>query len=170
MAIIAGNCPSLRVTVVDVDAPRISNWNAPSIPIKERQLQDIVARILRFCTRYSWRRPRLYCRRHPDGDFRHWRRPRRLLEHAGRLIGKYAQHFLIVAEKSTVPAGMCRGIRTLLAPNTKPGIDFQVLSNAEFSATGDMLHPDGHEESFAGSPPRSSSSRSPCNGSIRSTV
>jgi UDPglucose 6-dehydrogenase len=169
MAIMADNCPSLNVTVVDLDEGRIKDWNAPSIPTKEPQLQDVVARArqrnLRFSTDISgaiaaadlvFIAVGTPTKTHGTGAGRACLIEH--VEHAARLIGKYAEHFLIVVEKSTVPVGMCRGIRTLLAASAKPGIDFQILSNPEFGAEGtavnDMLHPDriliGHEESPAG--------------------
>jgi UDPglucose 6-dehydrogenase len=169
MAIMADNCPSLQVTVVDSDDHRIASWNSDSIPTKEPQLQDIVTRARKHNLHFSTDIPSAI--QQADLVFIAVGTPTKtlgtgagracLIEHveqAARQIGKHATHFLIVVEKSTVPVGTCRGIRTLLAANTNSGIDFQVLSNPEFGAEGtaveDMLHPDriliGHEESPAG--------------------
>lgn len=45
MAVIAANCPNIKVTVVDVSEKQIAAWNGPDLPIYEPGLQEIVERV-----------------------------------------------------------------------------------------------------------------------------
>lgn len=42
MAVIAKNCPRIRVTVVDISVPQIKAWNSDELPIYEPGLQEVV--------------------------------------------------------------------------------------------------------------------------------
>ena len=42
MAIIAKNCPDIRVCVVDINATQIGAWNSPNLPIYEPNLDEVV--------------------------------------------------------------------------------------------------------------------------------
>ena len=42
MAVIAKNCPRIRVTVVDTSMPQIAAWNSDDLPIYEPGLQEVV--------------------------------------------------------------------------------------------------------------------------------
>jgi UDPglucose 6-dehydrogenase len=42
MAMIAAQCPDIRVTVVDMDASRIDAWNSDQLPIYEPGLDELV--------------------------------------------------------------------------------------------------------------------------------
>ena len=42
MAIIALKCPQIKVTVVDLNEQRITEWNSDSLPIYEPGLYDVV--------------------------------------------------------------------------------------------------------------------------------
>lgn len=42
MAVIAKNCPRIRVTVVDISVPQIAAWNSDDLPIYEPGLQEVV--------------------------------------------------------------------------------------------------------------------------------
>ena len=42
MAMIAAQCPDIRVTVVDMDAARIDAWNSDQLPIYEPGLHEVV--------------------------------------------------------------------------------------------------------------------------------
>ncbi|MBN1226005.1 MAG: hypothetical protein JXA79_03355 [Deltaproteobacteria bacterium] len=45
MAMIAYKCPQYKVTVVDIDAERIKQWNSDNLPIYEPGLDEIVKKI-----------------------------------------------------------------------------------------------------------------------------
>ena len=42
MAMIAHKCPQYKVTVVDINAERIAQWNSSNLPIYEPGLDEIV--------------------------------------------------------------------------------------------------------------------------------
>ncbi len=42
MAVIAQNCPTYKITVVDINQERIDAWNSDILPIYEPGLQDVV--------------------------------------------------------------------------------------------------------------------------------
>ena len=75
------------------------------------------------------------------------------VEQAARTIGKYAKHSTIVVEKSTVPVGVSRTIKTVLNASKEGMLKFHIISNPEFLAEGtainDLHNPDriliGHE-------------------------
>jgi UDPglucose 6-dehydrogenase len=169
MAVIADKCPSIHVTVVDVDAARIAAWKEGPIPVVEPQLEDIVVRARARNLEFSTDLQRAI--ETADLIFIAVGTPTKLVgtgagraclvdyvEQAARSIGAYAKKDTIVIEKSTVPVGLSRTIRTLLVSNATHGIKFQILSNPEFLAEGtairDLLNPDriliGHEKSPAG--------------------
>jgi UDPglucose 6-dehydrogenase len=169
MAVIADKCDDLQVTVVDTDSRRIDAWNRVPIPIKEPQLEEVVVRARAKNLRFSSNIPEAIG--NADMIFIAVGTPTKSMgtgagraclvdyvESTARMIGKYATRDLIVVEKSTVPVGLSRAIRTLLLANSQPGIKYQILSNPEFLAEGtavrDLLSPDriliGHEDSEAG--------------------
>lgn len=41
-AVIAYNCPAIKVIIVDINQTRIDQWNSDTLPIYEPQLDDIV--------------------------------------------------------------------------------------------------------------------------------
>lgn len=164
MAVIAEKCPHINVTVVDIDERKIKAWQNGPLPIKEPHLEEIVnisrGRNLFFSTDLE---------KHiseADLIFIAVGTPTKILgvgagkaalidyvESAARTIGKYAKHSTIIVEKSTVPVGVSRSIKTVLNSNSSDGIKFQILSNPEFLAEGtaisDLHNPDriliGHE-------------------------
>ena len=165
MAVIAEKCPHLTVTVADIDEKKINLWNTgPPLPIIEPGLEEIIPKVrgknLFFTTDVE------KAISEADLIFIAVGTPTKQLglgagkaalvdyvESAARMIGKYAKHSTIVVEKSTVPVGVSRSIRTVLNLNAPKGINFQILSNPEFLAEGtaiaDLHNPDriliGHE-------------------------
>ena len=70
----------------------------------------------------------------------------RQVESAARSIGEYAQHDIIVINKSTVPIGTGDMVSGLVGERIKPGLKYAVVSNPEFlregSALIDFMQPD----------------------------
>ena len=68
------------------------------------------------------------------------------MEAATRRIAEVAQSSKVVIEKSTVPCRTAESMRAILEANSKPEIEFSILSNPEFLAEGtairDLLNPD----------------------------
>ena len=164
MAVIAEKCPDIKVTVVDIDERKIKAWQNDPLPIKEPHLEEIVnisrGRNLFFSTNIK------QAISEADIIFIAVGTPTKHLgvgagkaalidyvEQAARTIGKHAKHSTIVVEKSTVPVGVSRTIKTVLNANTRDELRFHIISNPEFLAEGtainDLHNPDriliGHE-------------------------
>ena len=159
MAVIAQKCPSIQVTVVDLNEQRIKDWNDPNtenIPIYEPGLAEIVAeargRNLFFSTEVekaideaqvifiSVNTPtKTY------GKGKGMAADLKYIELCARQIAKVAKQNKIVVEKSTLPVRTAEAIKSIL-DNTGNGVQFQILSNPEFLAEGtavtDLLNPD----------------------------
>lgn len=156
MAMIAAKCPQYRVTVVDINAERIAQWNSDALPIYEPGLDAVVAaargRNLFFSTDIE------------DGirqsdiifvsvntptktyglgagmaaDLQYW-------EKTARTILASAQSPKIIVEKSTLPVKTALAMERILKSNDSH-VHFEVLSNPEFLAEGtairDLENPD----------------------------
>jgi UDPglucose 6-dehydrogenase len=159
MAVIAKQCPEIKVTVVDLNAERIAAWNdedSANIPIYEPGLSDIVAesrgRNLFFSTDVdkaideaqmifiSVNTPtKTY------GSGKGMGADLKYIELCARQIARVAKDDKIVVEKSTLPVRTAEALMDILNNNGN-GVNFQVLSNPEFLAEGtavtDLLNPD----------------------------
>lgn len=168
MAVIAKQCPKIRVCVVDVSQAQIDAWNTQDLPIYEPGLLEVVnecrGRNLFFSTNIDDEI------RQADVVFISVNTPTKTqgigagraaniknCELCARKIAEVATTPKIVVEKSTVPVRTAQAITRVLKANDK-GIDFQVLSNPEFLAEGtaidDLLQPNrvliGGQQSPAG--------------------
>ncbi|GMH66671.1 hypothetical protein TrVE_jg7866 [Triparma verrucosa] len=149
MAVIAANCPEIRVTVVDLNAAQIAAWNSSNLPIYEPGLQAVVescrGKNLFFSTDIE--------KEIEEADivFISVNTPTKTqgigagraaniknCELCARTIAKVSTSNKIVVEKSTVPVRTADAVRRVLACNDK-GLTFQVLSNPEFLAEGTAI-------------------------------
>ncbi len=159
MAVIAKQCPHIRVTVVDLNEKRINAWNDPDvekIPIYEPGLSKVVAeardRNLFFSTNIdkaieeaeiifiSVNTPtKTYgIGKGSAADLKY-------IESCARHIAKVAKTDKIIVEKSTLPVRTAEAIKSIL-DSTGNGVKFQIISNPEFLAEGsaieNLLEPD----------------------------
>ena len=149
MAMIAYKCPRYKVTVVDINPERIAQWNSDELPIYEPGLDEIVkstrGRNLFFSTEIergikeseiifvSVNTP---TKTYGSGagmaaDLQYW-------EKTARQIRESAESHKIVIEKSTIPVKTALAMERILT-STNNGINFDVLSNPEFSAEGTAI-------------------------------
>ena len=159
MAVIAHKCPHIKVTVVDLNEKRISDWNDPdvnNIPIYEPGLSEIVGgsrgKNLFFSTEVdkaideaqmifiSVNTPtKTY------GTGKGMASDLKYIELCARQIARVSKDNKIVVEKSTLPVRTAEAIKSIL-DNTGNGVQFQILSNPEFLAEGtavtDLMDPD----------------------------
>jgi UDPglucose 6-dehydrogenase len=156
MAVIALKAPDIQVTVVDMNAARIAQWNAGDLPIYEPGLDEVVrqarGRNLFFSTDVRG------AIRSSDIIFVAVNTPTktygvgagraadlRYVESVARTIAEVAEGRKIIVEKSTIPVRTAETIKELLSANSR-GCTFEVLSNPEFLAEGtavaDLLQPD----------------------------
>ena len=164
MAVIADHCPEIQVTVVDLNADRISAWNDSDLtrlPVYEPGLDAVVARArgrnLHFTTEVD------AAIASADMVFLSVNTPTktrgvgagqasdlRWIEACTRQVAKAAQGHTIIVEKSTLPVRTAETVETILTA-TEQGDEinpktFSVLSNPEFLAEGtaiaDLQSPD----------------------------
>lgn len=165
MAVLAEMCPEFTVTLVDNDAKKVDAWNSFKLPIFEPKLDQILKKVLNKNLHITTDLQKAV--ENADIIFIAVNTPTKTIgegagkatlvkhvEHVAREIGRFALKPSIVVEKSTVPVGVSRSIKTVLNANSEHGINFRVLSNPEFMSEGcaiDNLHnPDriliGHED------------------------
>jgi UDPglucose 6-dehydrogenase len=159
MSVIASQCPEIQVTVVDINADRIAEWNDTNLdklPIYEPGLKEIVAKArgknLFFSTEID------KAIDEADAIFISVNTPTKtygkgkgqaadlkFIELCARNIAKVAKNDKIVVEKSTLPVRTAEAIKSILK-NTGNDVNFEVLSNPEFLAEGtainDLIHAD----------------------------
>src|SRR5690606_28873331 len=159
MAVIAKQCPDIKVTVVDLNEARIASWNDPDVskvPVYEPGLDKVVAeargRNLFFSTEVeqaieaadmifiSVNTPtKTYGAGKGQAADLKW------IELCARQIARVAKSDKIVVEKSTLPVRTASTLKDILT-HTGNGVNFQILSNPEFLAEGtavdDLLAPD----------------------------
>jgi UDPglucose 6-dehydrogenase len=152
MSVIAQKNPDIKVTVVDLNAQRIADWNdkdLSKLPIYEPGLDEVVAeargRNLFFSTEVdkaideaqmifiSVNTPtKTY------GAGKGMAADLKYVELCARQIAKVATTDKIVVEKSTLPVKTAEAIQNIL-DNTGNGVNFQILSNPEFLAEGTAM-------------------------------
>jgi len=159
MAVIAKNCPDIKVTVVDINEKRIAAWNdedVENIPIYEPGLSDIVkearGRNLFFSTDVDGaidKADMIFISVNTPtktyGIGKGMAADLKYIELCARQIARVSKNDKIVVEKSTLPVRTAEALKNIL-DNTGNGVNFQILSNPEFLAEGtavqDLLNPD----------------------------
>lgn len=156
MAVIAQQCPEIKVTVVDINADRIAQWQTDNLPIYEPGLLEVVkearGRNLFFSTDIDsaikdsemiFMSVNTPTKTYGVGKGR--AADLKFVELSARKIAEVSTSDKIVVEKSTLPVRTAESIKTILKEHTN-GIKFQVLSNPEFLAEGtavqDLQKPD----------------------------
>jgi len=156
MAVIAQKCPQHKVTVVDINPIRITEWNSDDLPIYEPGLDEVIketrGRNLFFSTDIAggiresdiiFVSVNTPTKDYGIGagkaaDLQYW-------EKTARQILEFSQSPKIVVEKSTVPVKTAQAMERILT-STNNGIRFDVLSNPEFLSEGtaiaDLQEPD----------------------------
>ncbi|XP_025422359.1 UDP-glucose 6-dehydrogenase [Sipha flava] len=168
-SVIALQCPHIKVTVVDISAHRIDQWNSEKLPIYEPGLDDIVKKQRNVNLFFSTKIEEAIDE--ADLIFISVNTPTKTfgvgkgraadltyVENCARTIAQVSTSDKIVVEKSTVPVRAAESILKILSANHKPKVKFQVLSNPEFLSEGvaveNLLNADrvliGHEETADG--------------------
>ena len=162
MAVIADKCPSLNVTVVEINKDRINKWNEENIdklPVYEPGLAEIIKRCRNRNLFFS-----IDIKKNiqvADLIFLSVNTPikksglgkgqasdLKYIESSTREIAKYATGETIIVEKSTLPVRTAETIKSILKSNNQLNNNqkFSVLSNPEFLAEGtaidDLENPD----------------------------
>jgi UDPglucose 6-dehydrogenase len=168
MAVIADQCPHIRVEVLDISAPRIAQWNSDALPVFEPGLDAVVRR----CRGRNLFFAALGAEAVADADIVFVSVPTptkefgegagmapdmQYCEQTARFLKAHLRDGAIVVEKSTVPVRTAETISRILHEG-RAGGRIPVLSNPEFLAEGtavrDLEQPDrvliGCEEDAAG--------------------
>ncbi len=150
MAVIAQKCPGIKVTVVDINAERIQQWQTDDLPIYEPGLLEVVkearGRNLFFSTDID------KGIREAEMIFMSVNTPTKtygvgkgraadlkFVELSARKIAEVSTTDKIVVEKSTLPVRTAQSIKAILSEQTRD-VKFQVLSNPEFLAEGTAIN------------------------------
>lgn len=148
MAIIAMNCPHIKVTIVDINPIQIGKWNSDVLPIYEPGLDEIVKKYRGKNLFFSTDLDKEI--KEADMIFVSVNPPTKIAgigagrasnikncELCARKIAEVSTTSKIVVEKSTVPVRTAHAMnRVLNANSTTSGVSFQILSNPEFLAEG----------------------------------
>ncbi len=153
MTVMAYKCPEIKITVVDMNAKRIADWNSDDfskIPVFEPGLADLVKEVrgknLFFSTEVD------KAIDEADMIFMSVNTPTKeygkgagmaadlkYIELCARQIARVSKNNKIVVEKSTLPVRTAEAIRSIL-DNTGNHVKFQILSNPEFLAEGTAIN------------------------------
>ena len=158
MAVIADNCPDIKITVVDVNEERIKKWNhvnLKELPVFEPGLDKLIKRnrgknlffstnvseeiassdIIFLCVNTPTKKKGIGAGKASDLKW---------LEICAQQIALFASGHTIVVEKSTVPVRTAEVLKSILIKDNN--VSFSVLSNPEFLAEGtaimDLQNPD----------------------------
>ncbi len=148
MAVIAQQCPNIKVTVVDLNEKRIAAWNDSdlnNLPVYEPGLDQVVGeargRNLFFSTEVDKAIDEaemiFMAVNTPTKTFgigKGMAADLKFVELCARQIARVAKDDKIVVEKSTLPVRTAESIKTILESEGKA--KFKILSNPEFLAEG----------------------------------
>ena len=151
MAVIALKCPDIKVSVVDLNAERISAWNGPleNLPVYEPGLREVVAeargRNLFFSTEVDKAIDEaemifmaVNTPTKTEGEGAGMAADLRYVEACAKNIARVAKTEKIVIEKSTLPVRTAEKIKEILDKQGN-GVHFEILSNPEFLAEGTAI-------------------------------
>jgi len=164
MAVIADNCPNIKINVVDINKERIDLWNSrdlDELPIYEPGLDKIIERcrdknlffsnkveenisiadMIFISVNTPTKKKGLGAGKASDLKW---------VEVCAREVAKFARGYTIVVEKSTLPVKTAKVIKNILEAaelhSQRKNLKFDVLSNPEFLAEGtaikDLVFPD----------------------------
>jgi len=151
MAVIALKCPTIKITVVDMNQERIDAWNGPldSLPIYEPGLDEVVGQVrgrnLFFSTDINvaiHESEMIFMAVNTptktEGKGAGMAADLKYVESCAKQIAEVAISDKIVVEKSTLPVRTAEKIKDILEENSSD-IHFEILSNPEFLAEGTAI-------------------------------
>lgn len=169
MAVIANNCPKIKVNVVDINEERIKSWNSEDLselPIYEPGLKDLIKKCRGINLYFSTEIDKAIT--NADVIFISVNTPTKQqgvgagfasdlkwIESSTRQIAKFSKGHTIVVEKSTLPVRTAETIKKILLSSEESLLNqnnqskkrsFSIISNPEFLAEGtainDLQNPD----------------------------
>lgn len=151
MAVIAINCPKIKVTVVDIDSEKIKRWNGPveNLPVFEPGLSEIVKKVRNRNLFFSDQVDEAIKNSEmiflavntptkTSGEGSGMAADLKYIEASAKKIAEVAINDKIVIEKSTLPVRTAERIKEILHEK-EGGPSFEILSNPEFLAEGSAI-------------------------------
>ncbi|MDC3050720.1 nucleotide sugar dehydrogenase [bacterium] len=152
MAVIAHECPEVRVTVVDTNIEKIKAWNSPNLdklPVYEPGLKDLVRKTRNKNLFFSTDIDNAIIKAQmiflavntptkKDGEGKGYAADLTNIVKCSKRIAKVSRDSKIIVEKSTLPVRTAERIKQVLKSNSTE-ITFEVLSNPEFLAEGTAI-------------------------------
>ena len=152
MAVIAHECPEIRVTVVDTNNEKIKAWNSPNLnklPVYEPGLKDLVKKTRNKNLFFSTDIDNAIIKAQmiflavntptkKDGEGKGYAADLTNIVKCSKRIAKVSTESKIIIEKSTLPVRTAEKIKQVLKSNSTE-LTFEVLSNPEFLAEGTAI-------------------------------
>ena len=152
MAVIAHECPEVRVTVVDTNIEKIKAWNSPNLdklPVYEPGLKDLVTKTRNKNLFFSTDIDNAIVKAQmiflavntptkKDGQGKGYAADLTNIVKCSERIAKVSTESKIIVEKSTLPVRTAEKIKQVLKSNSTE-LTFEVLSNPEFLAEGTAI-------------------------------
>ena len=152
MAVIAHECPEVRVTVVDTNIEKIKAWNSPNLdklPVYEPGLKDLVRKTRNKNLFFSTDIDNAIIKAQmiflavntptkKDGEGKGYAADLTNIVKCSKRIAKVSSESKIIVEKSTLPVRTAEKIKQVLKSNSTE-LTFEVLSNPEFLAEGTAI-------------------------------
>ena len=152
MAVIAHECPEVRVTVVDTNIEKIKAWNSPNLdklPVYEPVLKDLVTKTRNKNLFFSTDIDNAIVKAQmiflavntptkKDGQGKGYAADLTNIVKCSERIAKVSTESKIIVEKSTLPVRTAEKIKQVLKSNSTE-LTFEVLSNPEFLAEGTAI-------------------------------
>ena len=153
MAVIALNCPEIKITVVDTNKEKIKLWNGDvdKLPVFEPGLSEIVSKVRGVNLFFSSDVEKaienaemiflaVNTPTKSSGEGKGYAADLQYIESAAKLIAKVASNDKIVIEKSTLPVRTAEKLKEIIDLNKKENINFEIISNPEFLAEGTAIN------------------------------
>jgi len=152
MAVIAHECPEVRVTAVDTNIEKIKAWNSPNLdklPVYEPGLKDLVTKTRNKNLFFSTDIDNAIVKAQmiflavntptkKDGQGKGYAADLTNIVKCSERIAKVSTESKIIVEKSTLPVRTAEKIKQVLKSNSTE-LTFEVLSNPEFLAEGTAI-------------------------------
>lgn len=152
MAVIALNCPEIKITIVDSDKKKINSWNGnlDTLPVYEPGLSSIIKKVRNKNLFFSNDIPQAID--NAQIIFMAVNTPtKKIGKGAGMAadlsniiscakdIARFSKSDKIVIEKSTLPVRTAEKIKEILSKENKE-VNFEIISNPEFLAEGTAIN------------------------------
>ena len=153
MAVIAHECPDLKISVIDKNTEKIKSWNTPdldNLPVYEPGLSKIieVTRNKNLFFRDDFEKSILEAEMifmavntptKKNGKGKGYAADLSNIEECAKIIGQLSKSDKIIVEKSTLPVRTAEKIKEVLKKNNTNNVNFEIISNPEFLAEGTAI-------------------------------